>query len=171
MQALWSLKSSEFTCPSAHKITVVCVCVCVCEMRSSLLENMNAFMNFWFQRTPVNETCIHGTMLTELFNPRKILQETGRTKTHSRRWLSRRDWKMEKQNPSVQRKGAWDSRHSHCDGWSGMAAWMRALAIEPVGSIGGGDGGVAPAQKEPVQRKTQEGILREKQTETEHFIL
>lgn len=52
-----------------------------------------------------------------------------------------------------------------------MAAWMRALAIEPGGSIGGGDGGVAPAQKEPVQRKTQEGILREKQTETEHFIL
>ena len=82
---------------------------------------------------------------------------------------------MEKQNPSVQRKGAWNSRHSHCDGGSGMASWIRALAIEPGGayglSKGGGDGGVAPAQKEPVQRKTQKGILREKQTETEHFIL
>ena len=56
-----------------------------------------------------------------------------------------------------------------------MASWIRALAIKPGGayglSKGGGDGGVAPAQKEPVQRKTQEGILREKQTETEHFIL
>ena len=62
---------------------------------------------------------------------------------------------MEKQNPSVQRKGAWNSRHSHCDGGSGMASWIRALAIEPGGayglSKGGGDGGVAPAQKEPVQ--------------------
>ena len=56
-----------------------------------------------------------------------------------------------------------------------MASWMRALAIEPGGAYGlskdGGDGGVSPAQKEPVQRKTQKCILREKQTETEHFIL
>lgn len=35
-------------------------------------------MNFWSQRTPVNEPCIHGTVLTEPFNPRKILQERGR---------------------------------------------------------------------------------------------
>lgn len=45
-----------------------------------------------------------------------------------------------------------------------MASWMRALATEPGGvcelSRGGDDGGVALAQKEPVQRKTQEGILR-----------
>lgn len=45
-----------------------------------------------------------------------------------------------------------------------MASWMRAPATEPGGvcelSRGGDDGGVALAQKEPVQRKTQEGVLR-----------
>ena len=40
---------------------------------------------------------------------------------------------MEKQNPSVRRTGARDSRHSHRDAEPGMASWMSALAVEPGG--------------------------------------